>query len=69
MLEDLLLLPLEAGIDWLIGRDDDRTTTQRVCLALGIVVVLLAIVLAVVSGPVYGLACGVVAAALLLYGA
>ncbi|WP_408959390.1 hypothetical protein [Natrinema sp. 74] len=68
MLDDLLILPFEAGIEWLIGRDDAWTTAQQLCLFFGIVFGLLAIALAVVSELSYGLAAGIVALGLLLYG-
>ncbi|SER73889.1 hypothetical protein [Natrinema salaciae] len=69
MLDDLLLVPFELGVDWLIDRNDDRTPVQRICLFVGVVFVLLGIALAAVSGLWYGLAVGIVGLALLLYGA
>lgn len=68
LLEEILLLPFEAGVGWLVERDDGRTRGQRFCLFLGVVFVLLAIAFAVRSGPWYGLTAGVVALALLFYG-
>ncbi|MGQ3411868.1 hypothetical protein ACT4ML_06350 [Natrinema sp. LN54] len=69
MLDDLLLLPFEAAVEWAVGRTEDQTVIQQLCLFFGIVFALLAVVLAVVSGPLYGLAAGVIAVALLYYGA
>ncbi|ELY70932.1 hypothetical protein [Natrinema versiforme] len=68
MLDDLLLLPFEAAIDWVVGRNEDRTVIQQLCLFCSIVFALLAVALAVTSGPLYGLAAGVIAVALLYYG-
>lgn len=67
MLDDLLLLPFEAAIDWVIGRQEDQTVIQQLCQFFSIVFALLAVVLAVTSGPLYGLAAGVIAVALLYY--
>ncbi|WP_222919910.1 hypothetical protein [Natrinema sp. SYSU A 869] len=69
MLDAVAELILDLGFDRLIGHNDERTPIQQVCLFLGVVFVLLAIALAVVSGPLYGFAAGVVGLALLLYGA
>ena len=65
MLDEAAELLLEVGVDWRIDRDDDRTMRKQVCLFLGVVAALVAMVLVVVSDPLYGLAAGTVALALL----
>ncbi|MBZ6494394.1 hypothetical protein [Natrinema longum] len=69
MLDTVVEFVLELGVDVLIDRNDDRTLGQQLCLFLGIVVAVLAIALAIVSGPLYGLGAGVIALALLVCGA
>ncbi|OLZ41798.1 hypothetical protein A6E15_12735 [Natrinema saccharevitans] len=69
MLDDAAELVLELGVDRLIERTDDRSRTQQACLFLGVVAALVAVALAAVSGLLYGVAAGVIAVALLLYGA
>lgn len=68
MLDEAAELLLELGVDWLIDRDDDRTMRKQACLFLGVVVALVAIVLVVVSDPLYGFVAGTVALALLFAG-
>ena len=67
MLDEAAELLLELGLDWLIDRNDDRTMRKQVCLFLGVVAALVAVVL-VVSSPLYGVAAGAVALALLFAG-
>ncbi|MDF9745544.1 hypothetical protein [Natrinema salsiterrestre] len=69
MLDTVVELVLELGFDTLLDRNENRTLAQQLCLFAGLVFVLIAIALWVTSGPLYGLAAGVVALALLLYGA
>jgi len=64
MLDEAAEFRLELGVDWLIDRDK-RTMCKQVALVLGIVAALVAIVRIVVSGPLYGVAAGTVALALL----
>ncbi|WP_226040582.1 hypothetical protein [Natrinema sp. DC36] len=68
MLDAVAELILEFGFDRLVGSGDDRTTAQQCCLFVGVVIVLLAVALAVVSGPWYGLAAAPVGVALIAYG-
>ncbi|MFC6765264.1 hypothetical protein [Natrinema soli] len=68
MLDAVAELLLDLGFDWFVDRDDDRTTAEQLCLFLGVVFALLAIALAALSGPSYGLATGIIAVALLVYG-
>ncbi|QLK25164.1 hypothetical protein HYG81_13825 [Natrinema zhouii] len=68
MLDVVAELLLDLGFDRLIGSGDNRTTAQQLCLFVGVVVVLLAVALAVVSGPWYGLAAALVGVALIVYG-
>ena len=68
MLDEAAELLLEVGVDWLIDRDDDRTMRKQVCLFLGVVAAPVAMVLVVVSDPLYGLIAGTVALALLFAG-
>jgi len=68
MLDEAAEFRLELGLDWLIDRNDDRTMRKQVCLFLSIVAALVAVVLVVVSGPLYGVAAGAVALALLFAG-
>ncbi len=67
MLDDAAEFRFELGVDWLIDRDD-RMMRKQMCLFLGIVAALVAIVLVVVSGPLYGFVAGTVALALLFVG-
>ncbi|AGB32956.1 hypothetical protein C488_09916 [Natrinema pellirubrum DSM 15624] len=69
MLDEAAELVFELGVDRLIERTDDRSRIQQACLFLGVVAALIAIALAAVSGLLYGAAAGVVALALLRYGA
>ncbi|WP_226005498.1 hypothetical protein [Natrinema salinisoli] len=69
MLDAVVELVLELGFDTLLDRNENRTLVQQLCRFVGLVFVLVAIALWVVSGPLYGLAAGIVALALLLYGA
>jgi hypothetical protein len=69
MLDAVVELVLELGFDALLDRNENRTFLEQLCLFVGIVFVLIAIALWITSGPLYGLAAGVVALALLLYGA
>lgn len=68
MLDEAAELLLELGLDWLIDRNDDRTMRKQVCLFLGVVAALVALVLVVISSPLYGFAVGTVALALLFAG-
>ncbi|WP_226481193.1 hypothetical protein [Natrinema amylolyticum] len=68
MLDAVAELVAELGFDWLLHRNEHRTMTQQFCLFLGIVFGLFAVALAVVSGPLYGAALGIVALGLLWYG-
>ncbi|WP_249361360.1 hypothetical protein [Haloterrigena sp. H1] len=54
MLDEAAELLLELGLDWLIDRNDDRTMRKQVCLFLGVVAALVALVLVVISSPLYG---------------
>lgn len=69
MLDTVVELVLELGFDTLLDRNENRTFVQQLCLFVGVVFALFGIALWVVTGPLYGLAAGVVALALLLYGA
>ncbi len=69
MLDEAAELVFELGVDRLIERTDDRSRTQQASLFLGVIAALIAIALAATSGLLYGAAAGVVALALLLYGA
>ncbi|QCC58204.1 hypothetical protein NP511_06670 [Natrinema thermotolerans] len=69
MLDEAAELVLELGVDWLIDRNGTRSRLEQASLFLGLVAAVTAAALAVLVGPLYGLAVGVVALVLLLYGA
>ncbi|ELY77440.1 hypothetical protein [Natrinema gari] len=68
MLDVVVELVAELGFEWLLERNDCRTLTQQFCLFLGLVFGLMAVAAAVVSGPAYGIAVGLVALGLFYIG-
>lgn len=69
MIEVIVDLAADLGFERLFNRTENRTTAQQISPFLGVVFGSFAIALAVVSGPLYGVAAGIIAVASFSYGA